>query len=64
MNYYIDFQQFLNYCVIRGQLKSNVARDTRLKENGDHRVILPSKIKKSVQNLEKFIGKITPPVDK
>jgi len=60
MNYYIDFQQFLNYCVIRKQLKSNVARDARLKENGDHRVMLPSKVDKSIENLEKSIGKITP----
>ncbi len=60
MNYYIDFQQFLNYCVIRGQLKSNVARDARLKEKGDHRVIMPSKKDKSIENLEKSIGKITP----
>ena len=60
MSYYIDFQQFLNYCVIRGQLKSNVARDARLKENGDHRVMLPSKQDKSIENLEKSIGRITP----
>lgn len=30
MNYYINFQQFLNYSVIRGQLKTNVARDAPL----------------------------------